>query len=148
MIVVTNSSPLIALSSVDQLQLLPQLFARVLVPTAVYQETVMENAVLDQSSRIALAAKSFLEVVSPQNEHQFERKLGKGERGVLNLALERQPDFVILDDKKARNEAVALGLFPIFTTDVLRLAAQRQIIPSYQAVMIELAHHQIYLPKA
>ena len=147
MIVVTNSSPLIALSSVDQLQLLPQLFARVLVPTAVYQETVVENAVLDQSSRIALAAQSFLEVVSPQNEHQFERKLGKGERGVLNLALERQPDFVILDDKKARNEAVALGLFPIFTTDVLRLAAQRQIIPSYQAVLAALAQHRIYLPE-
>lgn len=147
MIVVTNSSPLIALSSVDQLQLFPQLFTRVLVPTAVYQETVVENAVVDQRSRIAFAAKSFLEVVPPQNERQFERKLGKGERGVLNLALERQPDFVILDDKKARKEAIALGLSPIFTSDVLRLAAQRQLIPSYQAVLVALAQHQIYLPE-
>jgi predicted nucleic acid-binding protein len=87
MIVVTNASPLIALSAVEQLQLLPQLFARVLVPTPVYQETVVENPVRDQSARIALATKVFLEVVSPQVEHTFVRKLGKGERGVLNLAL-------------------------------------------------------------
>lgn len=103
MIVVTNSSPLIALSSVDQLQILTQLFDRTLMPTAVYLETVVENPVVGQSSRIALAVETFLEVVSPQVEHQFERRLGKGERGVLNLALELQPDFVILDDKKARN---------------------------------------------
>lgn len=73
--------------------------------------------------------------------------MGKGERGALSLALELQPDFVILDDKKARNEATALGLIPILTADVLQLAVERQIILSYQAVMAELAQHQIYLPE-
>lgn len=147
MIVVTNSSPLIALSCVDLLSILPKLFERVLVPTAVYQETVVENPVHYQGDRIALATASFLEIVAPQREYQFERKLGKGERGVLNLALELQPDFVILDDKKARNEAIALGLIPIFTADVLRLAAERQMIQSYHAVMAALAQHRIYLPE-
>lgn len=147
MIVVTNSSPLIALSSIEQLQILPQLFKQILMPAAVYQETVIENPVTVQADRIALATKTFLEIVSPQSEYQFQRKLGKGERGALSLALERKPDFVILDDKKARNEAVALGLTPIFTTDVLYLAAERQIIPSYQVVMAQLAQHRIYLPE-
>ena len=147
MIVVTNSSPLIALSCVDLLSILPQLFDRVLVPITVYQETVVENPVRYQGDRIALATKSFLEIVSPQSKHQFERKLGKGERGVLNLALELQPNFVILDDKKARNEAIALGLVPIFTADVLRLAAERRIIQSYHAVMAALAQQKIYLPE-
>jgi predicted nucleic acid-binding protein len=58
-----------------------------------------------------------------------------------------QPNFVIIDDKKARNEAVSLGLLPIFTTDVLRLAAERQLIPSYQAILTQLAQQRIYLPE-
>ncbi len=147
MIAVTNSSPLIALSSIDLLWILPQLFERVLVPTAVYQETVVDNPVRYQGDRIALATNAFLEIVAPQSDYQFERKLGKGERGALNLALEQHPNFVILDDKKARNEAIALGLLPILTADLLRLATERQIIQSYRAVMAALAQNQIYLPE-
>lgn len=63
MIVVTNSSPLIALSSVAQLRILSQLFERVLVPSAVYQEVVVENPVTIQASRIALATTSIFEVL-------------------------------------------------------------------------------------
>ena len=147
MIAVTNSSPLIALSSIDQLQILAQLFKRVLVPFAVYQEVVVENPVTIQRTRIALATTSLFEVLSPQREHEFRRKLGKGERGALSLALEIQSDFVILDDKKARNEAISLGLVPIFTADVLQLAVEKQLIPSYAAAMAELTRQQIYLPE-
>ena len=148
MIAISNSSPLIALSSIDRLVILAQLFERVIVPTAVYEETVIENPVLVQSERIARATASIFDVITPQNEQQFVRTLGKGERGVLNLALELHPDVVILDDKKARNEAIALNLIPIFTADVLRLAAEQQLIPSYQATIAQLAQLQIYLPES
>ena len=40
MIVVSDSSPLIALADVGQLRLLHELFSTVLIPEAVYQEIV------------------------------------------------------------------------------------------------------------
>ncbi len=41
MIVVTNASPLIALSQAEVLPILKQLFSSVLMPDTVYQETVI-----------------------------------------------------------------------------------------------------------
>lgn len=79
--------------------------------------------------------------------HLFSRTLGDGEQGVLNLGLERQPDIVLLDDKKARKEAGALGLIPVFTSDVLKQAAKLGLLPSYRDAMDELATQQIYLPE-
>lgn len=73
--------------------------------------------------------------------------MGYGELGVLNLAIEMQPDIVLIDDKKARNEAKNLGLVPIFTTDLLKWAKSQKIIDSYQIIMNQLSENQIYLPE-
>lgn len=64
---------------------------------------------------------------------------------MLNLALERQADIVLMDDKKARNEAASLGLTCIFTTDVLRYAERRGLVV-YQEIMNNLNQARIYLP--
>ncbi len=147
MMVISNSSPLIALSSVDQLDILFQLFEKVYIPEAVFQETVTENHLIAQRERILEATDTFLRVIFPKVQHPFERKLGYGEQGVLNLAFEMQPDIVLIDDKKARNEAKDLGLAPIFTTDLFKWAKSQKIIDSYQIIMNQLSENQIYLPE-
>ena len=40
MTVIINATPLIALAVVDQLELLPQIFGNVIIPTTVYNEVV------------------------------------------------------------------------------------------------------------
>ena len=85
--------------------------------------------------------------ISPKVQHPFERKLGYGEQGVLNLAIEMQPDIVLIDDKKARNEAKDLGLAPIFTTNLLKWAKSQKIIDSYQIIVNQLSENLIYLPE-
>ncbi len=82
MIVISNSSPLIALSSVDQLDILFQLFEIVYIPEAVYQETVTDNHLVAQRKRILEATDTFMRVISPKFEHPFERKLGYGKQGM------------------------------------------------------------------
>ena len=64
MIVISNSSPLIALGSIDRLDLLFQLFEMVYIPEAVYQETVQENHVLEQRKRIDKAVHHFIRIKS------------------------------------------------------------------------------------
>ncbi len=62
MIVVSNASPLIALSRIDQLRILKALFAHVYIPDTVYQETVTNCDIVLQTSRISQATNEFIEV--------------------------------------------------------------------------------------
>ena len=66
---------------------------------------------------------------------------------VFREPLERHPDIVLLDDSKARKEASALGLIPVFTSDVLKRAARIGLLASYQDAMHDLAAQEIYLPE-
>ncbi len=86
-------------------------------------------------------------IVSPSVSRTFSRNLGQGERGVLNLALEMCPHIVIIDDRRARNEAVELGFSPTLTTDILKQAEHDKLIPSYHDAMISLFLKGIYLPE-
>lgn len=145
MIVISNSSPLIALSQVQRLDILKLLFGQIYIPSAVYIETVFESNVTLQKEGIEDAIQDFIKVVTPTIDHQFSRKLGKGEQDVLNLAIEKQPQILIIDDKRARNEAKELGFFPSFTTDILKQAEHKNII-SYVEIIQELYNFGIYLP--
>jgi predicted nucleic acid-binding protein len=147
MIVISNSSPLIALARVGSLYILKELFGNVFIPDSVYQEAVLETSITIQKESITKATNEFIEVVTPTINHTFIRKLGKGERGVLNLALEKLPNILLIDDKKARNEARDLGFEPSFTTDIIKKAAERKIIPSYEHILMELFKLNIYLPE-
>ena len=146
MIVVSNASPLLALAQADCLYVLKALFVRVLMPDAVYLETVDQCPVPDQQRRIQSACNDFIAVATPTITHSFSRNLGQGEQGALALALERRADLLLMDDKKARNEAADLGLSCAFTTDVLRFAEQRGIIASVAEIVEGLHQARIYLP--
>lgn len=146
MIVVSNASPLLSLAQADCLHVLEALFWRVLIPAAVYRETVEQCPVPAQKRRIQFACSSFITVSALTNTHCFAGNLGQGEQGVLALALERTADLLLMDDKKARNEAADLGLPCAYTTDMLRLAQRRGIIVSAAEIVEGLRSARIYLP--
>ena len=147
MIVISNSSPLIALSRIQSLFILKELFGHILIPDSVFQETVIETNIAMQKGNILKAVNDFIEVVNPGTHHLFARNLGKGEIGVLNLALEKNPDILLIDDKKARNEAKSLGFKPFFTTDIMNRAESLKIISSYENLMQQFYKIDIYLPE-
>ena len=147
MIVISNASPLIALSSLDRLVILAHLFEVVYIPDTVYRETVTNNHHWQQRTRIHQATNAFIEILQPKRHSHFSRHLGAGEQGVLTLALERSAEVVLLDDTKARHEAQEIGVLPVFTSDILKRAAWQQLIPSYEEMLTELRRQQIYLPE-
>ena len=146
MIVIANASPLVALSQAQCLGVLKALFGQIYIPSSVYQETVIDCPVALQKQGILMAIGNFIQVEEPAVNHPFSRNLGKGERGVLNLAIEKKADLLLIDDKKARNEAKALGFACSFTSDVLHYAERQQFIASYADVMETLRGFGIYLP--
>ena len=116
------------------------------IPDTVYQETVTNNPILPQRTRINHATRTFLQIRRPKIHRLFTRNLGEGEQGVINLAMEMYPDFILLDDKKARNEAKDCGIVSVFTTEILQWAQRYQYIDSYQQIVEQLAVQEIYLP--
>lgn len=146
--VISNSSPIIALARIQRLDIFKRLFGRVYIPRIVYEEVLPRGKYHVQAQNIQQAIDDFIVVCTPETNHPFTRTLEEGERGVLNLALELHPDILIIDDRKARNEAKELGIIPIIalTTDILKQAEEQQIIPSYRDMMEELKQHNIFLP--
>jgi len=145
MIVITNASPLIALSQAEVLPLLESLFGQVLVPGSVYQETVTGCRIAKQKEAIEAGLQRFFVVERPCQRRRYSRNLGAGEAGVLDLALDKGANLLLLDDKKARNEAYSLGLQCAFTSDVLRFAALQGLV-DFQGCVIKLRKANIYIP--
>jgi uncharacterized protein len=121
--VASNSSPLIALAEISQLDLLHRLFESVWIPPAVAAEVAPSLPTLP--GWIAIR-----ELTEPIPSALLRRAIGRGEREALALALEASPDYVILDDRPARRAAAALGLPLIGTLGVLVRAKQRGLVGS------------------
>lgn len=108
--VICNTSPLQYLHQIGQLELLPALVSRVVVPTAVAEE-------LAEGRRRGLDLPvpemlPWVELAVPANEQvvRLVADLGPGETEVLLLALEQTDPVVILDDALARRHAEMLGI--------------------------------------
>jgi predicted nucleic acid-binding protein len=145
--IVSDSSPLIALGRIDRLDIFGGLFGEIFIPTSVYQEVVVETRLNQQREAIARAIEDkIIKVVQPGVEQTYRRRLGEGEKGVLDLAIAMEAKGVILDDNKARNEARELGLTLFYTTDILRGAEVRGLI-AYNEAMAALQKLLIFLPE-
>jgi predicted nucleic acid-binding protein len=143
--VVSNSSPLIALAKLDKLKLLEQVFGKILIPQLVYKE-LERGCFYQEVTHFKSACDSFIEVVNVQNHQTFKRSLDLGECEVLSLALERQADIVLIDDRKAFNEAKELGLKTISTLTFLKVAQTKGFIDDYLVLVSELAAKKFFIP--
>lgn len=147
MVVVSNTSPIIALSRIQRLDIFEQLFGKIHITPEVLSEA-LPNAQTDDYKHIQSAVNRFVVVRKVKTDYQFNRKIQDGEKSVLNLALEINADILIMDDRKARNEAKEMNLnaFLAYTTDILKLAEKENIISSYTKIQQQLKEKNIFLP--
>lgn len=115
--VVSDSSPLIALARIQQLDLFPAIFESVLIPPAVASEIALSVPVVPPWLQVRVLAE--LRIQPP-----LRRRLGDGEREAIALALELEAHRIVLDDLPARRVANAAGLNVVGTLGIL-LGAKR-----------------------
>ncbi len=113
MIVVSNSSPLIALARIGRLNLLASFHKRILIPAEVQYEVTVAGRGLPGAEEVRNA--HWIQVVrqkSPADPSlaQACQSLGAGERGATLLAKSLEADLVLLDEWKARRVARDAGL--------------------------------------
>jgi len=116
-IVLCNSGPLMALGKLNRLDLLAELYDKVQIPQAVYNEVVSQG--LARGAPDALIVRLFWQrqgwpvvEVPPEVLSAYKPSviLDPGEREVLALARTLTAPLVLLDDQVARAEARRLGL--------------------------------------
>jgi len=101
MIVITDTTPLNYLVLIDCVGILPQLYGRVLIPPAVWQE--FERPETPEAVRAWLAqGPAWLEIRRVERSPEPALgHLGAGEREAIALAEELRADRLILDDQAA-----------------------------------------------
>ena len=138
MIVVSDASPLVALSFIRQLGLLQQLYGQVLVPEAVWQELLAGQS---HPGRDAVLNATWIERRAVQNRQlviALFQDLDLGEAEAIALAVETNADLLIVDERLGRRTAQHFGLNTIGVIGVLVDAKHHGLIAEIKTYLDQL----------
>ena len=129
MIVVSDTSPILNLTTVGQLELLRSLFGEIVVPPWVAAE-------LD---RHGIATEcNWMRVVAAQDREQLaelRRQLDPGEAEAIIVAVELQASLVLIDEQRGRRIAADRGLKYMGLLGVLSEAKERRLISECKPIL-------------
>ncbi len=141
MILIADSSALIALAIIDKLEILQKLFGKVYVPRAVYDEISKENKT--EAKKLTKFCKN--KVLDIETKINFNISLGKGESEAVILYQEQNADFLLCDDKKAKKFAQSFGINVIGSLGVLIKAKKAGLIDAIAPLIDILKESRIYI---
>lgn len=143
-LVIADSGAIFSLAIVQKLDLLNKLFDSVRIPFAVWQEIT-----LNKTNEIYPDIKSFfenkVEKISSFNELTFVMDYGESESVILYKELDAQ--YLLIDDKKARELAENFGLNCIGTLGLLILAKKEKHIHELKPIFEEFIARNRYYSK-
>jgi predicted nucleic acid-binding protein len=137
--VVSNTSPLINLAAVGQLDLLRQLYGKIVIPQAVFREVVVVGA--GQPGTTEVQTLSWIEMVQVTNQPllaSLRLDLDEGEAEAIALAVELGADLLLLDERRGRAVASRLGLKFIGLLGILIEAKHEGLIAAIQPILDDL----------
>jgi len=140
MIVVADSSPLIALARVGRLELLRSLFGTLLLPDAVWHELVQTGQ--PRIGGVEIATTDWIEhrmVDDQQLVNLLRQDLGAGESEAIVLAREVGADLLLMDERRGRSAARRLNLKVTGLVGLLIEARERGLLTDTQTLADELA---------
>jgi len=140
-IIVSNAGPLIALAKIERFELLRELFGKICIPQAVYDEVVVIGTGRAGANEMEQAVGDWVEIQEVKDlviVKSLLTKLGKGESEAIALALETKADLVLLDDYKARATAEFMGLSMTGTVGMLSRAQKKGLISDLRSLLDEL----------
>ena len=139
---ISNSSPLIFLSKINQLFLLKKLFDYIFISKEVKDEILIEGkrGGIDIDNAIK---EGWIKVIEAKNVIFLGIK--GAEASVINLAIERK-DKLIVDDAVAIKVAKSFNIETIRTTTIIFMAVKKNLITKEQAIsfidkLIEIGYY-------
>ncbi len=143
--IVADSSALVLLARIGQLETLRALAGRVVVPIAVWEEVVVAQA--DAPGAREVAAQTWIEVrlVDAAVATPILSVLGRGEAEAIALALREPQATLLLDDGRARKLADRLGLARIGTLGLLTKAKRAGLVPAVKPLVGQLQANGMWI---
>jgi predicted nucleic acid-binding protein len=139
MIVISNTSPLVNLANIEKLNLLKDLYGRVIIPQAVYNEIVVAGS--GQQGATEVETFDWIEVKQVSNQQlvtTLQVDVDVGEAEAIVLAVELKPDLLLLDERKGRLVANRLGIKFTGVLGLLIEAKRKGLIPAVKPIMDDL----------
>ena len=142
MIVVSDTSPITNLAAISQLNLLQQLYGRLIIPTAVYNEMVKVDQLVPGAVEVQTllwiqtqAVADFQQIVAIQSSLE---NIDVGEAEAIVLALELKADLLLMDERRGKAVATSYGLNVTGLLGVLLQAKRNSLIPAVKPIMDQL----------
>lgn len=139
MIVVADSSPIIALCRIGRLELLHDLFGQLIIPDAVWKEVIDSHP--EKMGVREVMASTWIERRSVSDMplvKLLRQDLGAGESEAIVLAREVHATVLLMDERRGRAAAKRLGLTCTGLVGVLMEARRLGVVTDPVAVAIEL----------
>lgn len=147
--VVVNTTPLIALSHVGQLDILKELYGEIIIPEAVYKElSVKEESICKKAVDRSVDWIRVENVKNQMAKTMYKTQLHDGEVEVMILSKEIAADIVIIDDANAKKHAKYLGLPVTGTLGVLIKAKQEGYVNELRPILSQMVEEGIYISQS
>ena len=138
-VVISDTSPIRSLAFLERMDLLHELFGEVLIPRAVVDElrAGRSQPTVDVSDWLFLIVR---DCGRPERASELLKRSGieAGEADAISLAEDYDNPLLIVDDRKARELAMQLGLRLTGTVGVLILAKQNGLLDAVQPALLRL----------
>ena len=125
-VVIADTGPINYLLLIGYIELLPKLFEKVVLPSAVKDE--LSNPETPTTVRKWIAAPPLWLEMQHANAPKEIGGLGAGETEAIALALELRADLLLMDDRRGVKAARGKGIEVTGTLGVLGLAGKRGLI--------------------
>ncbi|MBN1639152.1 MAG: DUF3368 domain-containing protein [Ignavibacteriales bacterium] len=129
-IIISDTSCLIALSKIEKLDLLKDLYREIIITGDVYQE--FGGSLPDWII--------ITEVKDKQKQKDLEERLDKGEASSIALALEIGNTTLIIDEIKGRKIAQSFNIDIIGTIGIILLADKKGLISDVTSLILRLVN--------
>jgi predicted nucleic acid-binding protein len=144
-VVIADAGPVIALSRIGLLPLLPQSFSSIVITETVRDELLTGSFAGQVEIQTALQTWLQAKQVSTQQLALANSSLDPGERSSIALCLQLPGSLLIVDDMQGRKEAQALGLAFTGLVGVMLRAHQRGLLPKLQRAFESLKQCNYFL---
>lgn len=137
--IVSNTSPLINLAMIGELDLIQKLYGTIYIPQAVYDEIVIQGK--GQAGAQQIKNSTWIKVQPLKNTllaKSLYLELDKGEAEAITLAIETSADLILLDEKCGRSIATKFNLRPLGLLGILIHAKKSGLIPSVKPLLDKL----------
>ncbi|QFY90635.1 DUF3368 domain-containing protein [Magnetovirga frankeli] len=143
MILVADSSALVALAACDSLALLDEIFGQVIVPEAVFNEVVRADKF--QSNRLKDYLHNKICTVEMQRFVYLDAFADAGETEAMLLYKEVAADYLLIDDKRGRKIASINQIRTIGSLGVLLQAKRMGLVSHIAPRMRQITERPIFI---